>query len=159
MAESLREQALVQVVTRLQGMTGVRHWGGTYANAPRVERIFREPAQVGQLPHLIVLEGGQSQMAEFQSSGLTISYRDEFDVLVLGYINGDDQVTPSTWLQRLLEDVRRTLLADWTLGGLAGKVSIGNEDTDEGALMAAGLPLAMFAQGITVTLFPAYAVQ
>jgi hypothetical protein len=80
--------------------------------------------------------------------------------VIFGYVSGTPEVEADTWLQRLLEDVRRTLAADQRL--TLGTATVicremefdGTEIVDEGDLE----PLASFAwdfsvifdQGLTV---------
>lgn len=149
MAESSREQALVKIAAALATMTGTRFWGGSYANAPTVERILKTPQQVLQHPWLGVIEASGSTLEIGSVVGAQAMYAHGFKVTVYGYIKGDNVVTRSTWLQRLWDDVKRTLLADATLGGVARDLTLdGDFDTDEGQLGDVGA----FAQDLTVTL-------
>ena len=145
MAESVREQALDQIKTLLAGMTGTRFWGGAYANAPTVERIFKTPVQVNQFPHLCVIEDSGST---FTPSAFAGRWDHRFRVVLYGWVQGDDLTTRSTWLQRLQQDVRRTLVPQDTLGGLAVRIEWAEEETDEGAME----PIGAFAQGLAVEL-------
>jgi hypothetical protein len=151
MAESLREQAIVSLVAALQGMTGIRHWGGAYPNAPRVERKLLMPAQATQFPQLCVVEGAldgpTSRVAIDVVAGAQIGMRHEMRVLLAGYVSADATVTAATWLQRLWFDCLKTLTAQSTLGGLVQQVQWGEEmETDEGSLD----PVAAFVQPLTI---------
>jgi hypothetical protein len=151
MAESLREQAITALVTTLAGMTGSRHWGGSYPNSPRVERKLLMPEQVNQFPHLCVIEGamdGATSRAFIDVvAGGQIGMRHELRVLVAGYVSGDGLVTAATWLQRLWFDCLKTVMAASTLGGLVQQVAWGEEmETDEGSLD----PVAAFVQPLTI---------
>ena len=151
MAESLRERAIVALVATLQGMTGTRHWGGAYPNAPRVERKLTMPANVNQFPHLCVIEGAldgpTSEVAIDVIAGAQIGMRHDLRVLLAGYVTADPTTTAATWLQRLWFDCLKTLIAASTLGGLVQQVQWGSEmDTDEGSLD----PVAAFVQPLTI---------
>lgn len=149
MAEAVREQALATIVTKLQGMTGARPWGGTYPNAPVVERVLKAIAQVNQFPHLAVVEASGSTLEIRSAAGGQAMFEHGFKVTIYGYVRGDNVVTRSTWLQRLWDDAVRTLLGAATLDGLARDLTIeGDFDSDEGELG----DLGAFAQDVTVML-------
>lgn len=148
MAEPVRDQALDQIVLKLKGMTGNRPWGGAYPNNPVVERKWREVTAVNEFPHLCVVEGPGSTFAqEATGSATQAMHLHEFKVMVYGYVKADGAVTRSRWLQRLWDDVVRTLIGDSTLGGVVRDMTIDpNVETDEGELE----PTGAFAQGVTV---------
>ena len=127
MAESHREQILVALVALGVAMTGTRHWGGSYPYAPTVSRIYRQPQQVQQKPHAILREASGSEFSatEGVSVGNQVGYRDRFAVSLTGYVAGDDQVAPSTWMQRYWWDWFVTLKANRTLGGIANEIEFG----------------------------------
>jgi hypothetical protein len=95
--------------TALRGMTGVRPWGGSYPNAPTVERgRFREIDRVNKFPHLILIPGQGSRTGTPNDT----QERDEdlFRAMVVGYI-GDSLDPPTDELvQHLLRDCKVTLL-------------------------------------------------
>jgi hypothetical protein len=152
MSEPLREQALLKLVTALETITGVRPWGGSYPNTPVVERRYKTPMQVTQFPALLVLEGPGST---FEIMGVDGMFEHKFAVMIYGYVQGDDVITRSTWLQRLQDEVRTVLQANRTLGGLSSDITLVAEETDEGELE----PLGAFAQTIAVTLFESKTVS
>lgn len=156
MAESAREQVLAKIVVKLQGMIGTRHWGGSYENAPTVERVYKTSAQVTQYPHLVVLASSGSTVAIEESGGGNALYRHDFKVLVTGYVRGDDTVLQETWRERLWHDVVLTLLGAATLDGLARELTPAGEGTevDEGELG----PIGAFAQIFTVIIDEAFTV-
>lgn len=156
MAESTREQILAKIVLKLQGMTGTRPWGGSYENAPIVERIHKTSAQVTQFPHLFVLAASGSTVALDQTGGGTAQYRHDFKALVTGYVRGDDVVLQETWRERLWDDVVRTLLGAATLDGVVRELTPAGEGTevDEGELG----PVGAFAQMFTVIADEAFTV-
>lgn len=149
MPEPPRELVLRQIVTKLQGMTGVRYWGGSYLNAPVVERRWADIERVGSLPHLIVTEASGSRLDLVETGGAGLArFTHAFRVLIRGYVSADATDGRSTWLERLWGDVARTLLANQTLGGEARELALeGEYETDEGEWE----PLGAFAQVVTVS--------
>jgi hypothetical protein len=122
MAEPLREQVVLAVMAKLQAMTGVRFWGGTYRNPIRVERAIAMPGGNNQFPWLALEEGsldgtGSTVKIEVTAGG-EVGLRHEFKVLLVGNVTGDAVATAGTWLQRLWADCLKTLMAENTLGGL-----------------------------------------
>lgn len=148
MAEPAREQALAYLVTLFQGMTGTRPWGGTYPNDPLVTRVLLEPAQINQFPYLIIKEGAGSSFALAAIGAAALGhFEDRFKVAVYGFVQRTTDAESTTWLQRLLDDVRRRLAADQTLGGICREIMFdGTEVVDEGDLE----PLAAFVWDFTV---------
>lgn len=146
MAEPLREQALGALVTVLQTITGVRPFGTPYPNTPTVERRYKTPMQVTQFPALLVLEGPGSTLEIMGVDGM---FEHKFAVLVYGYVQGDDVLSRSTWLERLWDDVITVLQANRTLGGLAADITMGAQETDEGELE----PLGAFVQTLAVIIY------
>jgi hypothetical protein len=146
--EPVREQALVRIVEALSGMTGSRPWGGDYPNPPVVERRLKPVSQIAHFPHLCVLESSGSTVVGVDVGGQAM-HTHALRATVYGYVKEDNLVSRSTWLQRLWDDVWRTLLADATLGGVARDLAVdGPLDTDEGELGDIGA----FAQDLTVTI-------
>jgi len=137
MAESYREDILVQIVSVLGGLSGARHWGGAYLPAapPLCERDYEEPLTFVRLPHLAVSEIDGSEFARpgdaQVSSGFGISggvgYRDHVAVGVWGYVVATPGVRVGTWLQRLWWDVIVTLKANRTLGGRTNEIEFGRQ--------------------------------
>jgi len=152
-AESVREQALAKIVTKLQAMTGARPWGGTYPNDPVVERAWKDVQQVNQFPHLIVLEASGSTL-EVTASGSANKafYLHRFRVSVVGYVRGDDVDPRSRWIQRLWDDVVKTLLKNGTLDGVARQLdTFGEPDVvDDGEFDQLGAAIGAVAQIFTV---------
>ena len=151
MAESLREQAIVALITLLGTMTGPRHWGGAYPNPIRVERKLWQPGQVTQCPTLCVIEGAddgpRSTFEYLETVGGQISIRHDLRLLVAGIVEDRDGVSAQTWLQRLWFDVVKTILAGQTLSGLVSAVRLGDElTTDEGTMA----PQAAFVQAVSI---------
>ena len=147
-AESPRERFLQAAEAVLQDLGGRRFWGGSYPNTPRVEREFKQPFQVNEFPHLILLQDAGSRiggLATHDQDGA--DFHDEFHLAIYGYVQGDDVVTASTWLERLNRDVK---LALWSamaplepLRGLALRLRF-DEDEDaqfEGAFGSFVLPI------------------
>lgn len=119
MAEALREQALAKIKTKLEAMTGTRPWGGTYPNNPIVAREWKDIQQVNQFPHFIVLEDdGSTLEVEATGSANNAFFLHAFYVEVVCYVQGDDQVIRSTWIQRSWDDTVRQLLKNCTLDGV-----------------------------------------
>jgi hypothetical protein len=118
MNEPLEEQALRVVIDLLQGMTGVRPWGGTYPNPPRVQRdLPMSTAGIGQCPMLVVtmaVDGSGYQLGEdvegMVSVGGAIGYRNTFAFDVVGFVHGTE-IAADTWCLRLRKDVLDTLCA------------------------------------------------
>lgn len=108
MPEAPREQACETVATLLRGMTGVRFWGGTYANPVSVERVFRVPAQRAEFPRICVLDGSGSRR-EFGTTGGVGRYVDHCLIMLYLYVIGSDAATRSLELSRLDYDVFLTL--------------------------------------------------
>lgn len=149
MTEAVRDQILEQIVTVLRAMTGTRPWGGTYPADPIVVRSVPQAiAQITQYPFLAVVEGpGGTFMQESTAAVGQAMFKHEFKVMITGYISGDDVTTRSRWLQRLWDDVVRTLLGNQSLNSVARELTIDADlETDEGELGGVGA----FAQGVTV---------
>jgi hypothetical protein len=129
MAEPHRERILQALQTLGQGMVGTRHWGGTYLYAPIVERIWKQPEQVTQRPHAILREmpGSEFSATTGVSRGApgTVGYRDRFAVQLFGYVEGNDEITPSQWMQRFWWDWIVTLKGNRQLGGEANEIEFG----------------------------------
>lgn len=159
MAESPREQALAALKALLEGMTGTRHWGGSYEHPVLVERTFRPFETTPSLPWLGVVADSGSTFEVMANVGLEASHTDRLRVVIYGWVRGNDATSPDQWRERLHRDVRLTLSAGQRLGGLIRGVEWGEEETDEGALAAAGIAGAGFAQGLTLILDDVIAVE
>jgi hypothetical protein len=117
-AEPLEEQALVAVVTMLQGMTGMRPWGGTYPNPPRVVRDMPASIEaIGQCPLIAVVispDGSEYALGEategMTTVGSAVGYRNTFVFDVVGYVQGTEEPA-DRWCLRLRKDVLDTLCA------------------------------------------------
>jgi hypothetical protein len=93
--------------TALRGMTGTRPWGGSYANAPTVERgRFREIDTVNKFPHLILLpyQGSRTVDALMQRDD------DLYKALVVGYVGASQDPATDELVQHLIRDCKVTLL-------------------------------------------------
>lgn len=118
MAEPLEEQGLVAVIEMLKGMTGMRPWGGTYPNPPRVERELPLAATaIGQCPLLVAtmaVDGSTYELGEdvegMVSVGGAVGYKNIFAFDVIGYVTGTEEAA-DTWCLRLRKDVLDTLCA------------------------------------------------
>jgi hypothetical protein len=116
--EPLEEQALVVIVTMLEGMTGMRPWGGSYPNPPRVSRDLPMAVEaIGQCPLLVVtiaVDGSEYALSE-ESEGMvtvgsSIGYKNTFAFDVVGYVQGTEEPA-DRWCLRLRKDVLDTLCA------------------------------------------------
>lgn len=152
MAEPLREQALTALAAALGTITGTRGFGTPYPNTPVIERRYKTPMQCNQFPVLLLLEGPGSTVGIEAMDGM---FRHEFTIMVYGYVQGDDLLSRSTWLERLWDDVFSVLQANRTLGGLCADITMGPQETDEGELE----PLGAFVQTIAVTIFESKTVS
>ncbi len=142
MSEALAERALVRIVELLSGMTGPRHWGGSYPDAPDVHRKLHQPEQVTRSPHICVREDSGSVLEAVtfvEAVGTEAVIADQFAVAIYGHVIRDEVVSESTWLLRLRHDIRLTLLADLTLGGIARGLGFGKEEVDGGLLESKAL--------------------
>lgn len=155
MAEPLREQALAKIVELLRGMTGLRlgpdgqPWG-QYPTDPIVRRGYLDEAQVNEFPAIFVARRAGSTIREDQETtvGTAIGLVSEFLIDIFGYVQSKDGVLASTWLERLYDDVVTTLLANWTLGGVAQTLRFdGEDDYDEDEIKAG------FRLGVRVVLY------
>jgi hypothetical protein len=154
MPEPLREQALARFIARLQAMTGIRPWGGTYANPPGVARVLPLALTgIPQFPHLVVTERSGSAMTPESTAGGALADRHDLRVTVVGYVQGTDEIPRSRWLQRLWDDVWRTVAGQVRpLDALEGCRSVEIEGEclfDDGEL---GERVGVFAQGYLITL-------
>jgi hypothetical protein len=151
MAEAVREQALAAIATKLAAMTGTRPWGGSYADNPVVDRIYHKPENVTQFPHVCVIEGALGSTFDIEATGgaQAAQFLHAFKVAIYGYVKGDllGGTPRSTWLQRLWDDVVKTLLANATLDGAVRDLTLDpGVETDEGELE----PVGVFVQLVTV---------
>ncbi len=148
MAEPIREQMLVVIVDKLQAMDGIRPWGGQYEAVPRVtRRWFPIGPNIKEFPYLIVSAGSGSTLPLTAIAGLTVArFEHSFRVLVYGYVQGNDETSASTWLQRLQDDVIDTMLRNQTLDGVCQEVFVEEDQTDDGVLE----PLGGFCQAFKI---------
>lgn len=138
MAESQAEQILRAAAAHVAGMTGPRPWGGSYANDPVVEREYRAPEQVNQVPHIGVL-AASGATAKILSINPVSNIEHLFPVTFYGTIEQTVEAPVDTWLQRLRDDLLGRLLADASLGGLASGVGeVITFETDEGEFSPRG---------------------
>lgn len=109
---------MLVVIDLLRGMDGVRPWGGTYPNPPRILRdLPQSTAGIGQCPMLVVTmatDGSAYDLAEdvegMVSVGGAIGYKNTFAFDVVGFVQGTE-VPADTWCLRLRKDVLDTLCA------------------------------------------------
>jgi len=118
MAEPLEELALQAVVQLLEGMVGVRPWGGSYPNPPRVvRRLPLSIEAIGQTPLIAVAlrpDGSEYRLGEDEDMvtvGGAVGYRHTFAFDVVGYVSGTGEAGPDTWCLRLRKDILDTLCA------------------------------------------------
>jgi len=139
MPEPIREQALAAVAAALATMTGERLWGGTYPSAVTVDRAFKMTAQIRKYPYLIVIEGPGSSVSGPELRGSVAAITHQFQVAIYGYVHADSNVSASTWLQRLWDDVFQTMLNNSTFGGTIRTIwPSGGGEHDEGELEPEG---------------------
>lgn len=160
MAEPLEEQAILVVVALLEGMTGVRPWGGEYPKSPTVSREL-PPAVIGipNYPHLVVTmrAGGSGydlgeDVDGMVSVGGAIGYKSTFAFDVVGYVQATESVKADTWCLRLRKDVLDTLCGHAeALAGVPQCRSLwptGETEFDPGVL---GERVRAFAQSYALT--------
>lgn len=160
MAEPLEEQALIAIVARLEGMTGVRPWGGEYPKAPTVARVL-PPALIGipNYPYLVVtmrVSGSGYALGEevdgMVSVGGAVGYKNTFAFDVVGYVQATADFTADTWCLRLRKDVLDVLCGHAeALEGIPQCRSlwpVGETEFDPGVL---GERVRAFAQGYELT--------
>lgn len=152
MPEPIRDQILDSLVARLQTMTGVRPWGGSYPTTITVNRYFTQIQEIerlkGGFPHLIVIDAPGSTLKEDRMGSANQEiFLHEFNVVIYGYVKADGTASRARWMQRLWDDVVRTLLANRTLTGLVRHLTIDEPlETDAGLLD----PFGAFAQPVKV---------
>ena len=157
MAESVREQALVQVVAKLATMTGTRPWGGSYPSDPVVEREYKTLETVNRFPHLIVIEDDGSPFEPFEvGPGGDGHFKHGFNFQVYGYVARSNGQTRSTWLQRLWDDVVRTIQKNRSLGGVASDVIVLPDLVVDGGDSE---PVGGFRQGFAAVLYESMPVE
>lgn len=155
MSEPIREQALTRIITALQSMKGPRPgldglpWG-SYPNDPVVTRGYTGEELVNQYPALFVSRRGGSSIggSDETTVGDFQGVFHYFRVDIYGYVHTEQNVLAGTWLERLWDDVHTTLMANSTLGGIAQKISLEDEDEYDEDTVQAG-----FRQGVTVVLY------
>lgn len=133
MAESIREQAKAKVKDKLAAIANPRAWG-SYDTLPTVTRDYRDLQQVNQFPHVMVVDAAGAT-EEYSASGSAnkayVLHR--LPLRVIAYVKGDDQVSRSTWIERIREDIITTLRKNSTLDGLIQDIDLGDEESvDEG---------------------------
>jgi hypothetical protein len=151
-AESVEERAMVALVEVLGGMTGERQWGGRYPNDPVVHRDeLHNPEQVMQAPHICIEEDLGTELEDengevMATVGAELAIHEKFRVVLYGHVQATADVTAGMWRRRLRHDIRTTLLADMTLGGIARGIQFDAEEVDGGILQPKALlvmPLAV----------------
>ncbi len=119
-----RVEAMKAWTTALQGMTGVRPWGGSYPNPPRVERVLKNFAQVNSLPTLCLLPDTGSRIVPATQD----RYEDRFHAMVIGYVTGTPDIPAADLVLHLLRDCVVTLLAVEHLGASIYLDEFGDEE-------------------------------
>jgi hypothetical protein len=131
MSEPLREQAILALVDRFAGMTGLRPGGWLYPSGPNVSRLEPqsplppEESNAAAYPMVRVVPGRHAELEPVGLGAQSRVYRDAFAVdthLITAPANGD---LAQTWALRLREDCLETLHADLSLGGLADDITFG----------------------------------
>jgi hypothetical protein len=153
--EPQAERAMVRLVEIFSAMSGTRYWGGSYPNPPIVLRELKQPDQVNQCPTICLKEESGSEFnAEepLATAGAELIMTDRFHLAIWAHVKADPEMPASTWLLRLREDIRRTLLLDFTLGGIARGMAFGPEEVDGGLLE----PRALLVMPITLILDGSY---
>lgn len=109
----------------LRLMTGTRPWGGTYPNAPVVEREYKSIAQVTQMPHLCVLSfpGSTTKRATQER------YDDWFRAAIVAYVQGTATMPAAALVEHLTRDCKMTLLTV-TSPSLIGIDAFEDEDVE-----------------------------
>jgi hypothetical protein len=146
MAEPADELAVRAIAEELRGLTGTRPWGGAYPNAPTVALDYRDPTQINQFPHFIVLEVDGSGFTLQTMSGGGGNFEHALELELGCYVQGDDVVAASTWKRRTRDDVRKALLKNRTLGGLVSHLEFTTYRTDEGEFG----PIGVWWHGVRV---------
>ncbi len=151
MPESTRNQVLDALVTKIQGLTGARPWGGSY---PRPLTVTRRPTTIHEWPYVVVLQGTGSSLAVLSTNG---AFEHQFKVLIQADVQGDETVGWSVWLERLWDDIVRACLADQGLGGVCRELAFDGRfevEEIEGEFGNVG----RFTQGLTVIADEAFSV-
>ncbi len=141
MAENVVELGVLALVAKLQAMTGPRaNFGATYPNNPVIERIFKPAGVVTEFPHCCLIEKRAVFAQEATGSANQALYLHTVEIELYGYVKADDTVGSSTWVNRYRDDIRKTLIADSTLGGVVRdtKLDATDGETDEGELDPVG---------------------
>jgi len=132
MAESQAEQIFAKLAEVLGAMTGARPWGGSYPNAPVVEREYKAPGQITTHPHFGLLEGSGSS-TRILNVNPPMNIEHEFLIGIYATVIRDREAVAQTWLQRVRDDLLATVLANASLGGLCSGIGQSiSWETDEG---------------------------
>lgn len=124
MSSTPRVAAMAAWEVALRGLTGVRPWGGSYANDPTVERAARSISQVNKFPHLLLLPYEGSRIA----AGTQQYYTDHFAAVVIGYVKRTDELGEADLLEHLNRDCKVALLATSQPGRQILAASFDEED-------------------------------
>ncbi len=103
-----REELLQALKLVLESMTGLRPWGGSYPNAPRVELVYSPPALQNYTPYLAIIEVEGSQVTRADHDG---GVDDDFRFDIYGQTAKYGTVSAREWAGRLRADCRRTIEA------------------------------------------------
>lgn len=121
-------QVLEALAAVLAGMTGTRPWGGQYPSDPVVDHKFRSPRTSEDFLRIRVLEasGSTSRITNINAiDNVTHDFRVRIEALIIGNL----EQPPQGWLQRVRDDLGRTVAANLSLGGLCS--GFGDEITWE----------------------------
>jgi hypothetical protein len=139
--EAPREQCLAAVAEILGTMTGVRFWGGEWANPIVIERRFIVPAQRAEFPRVCVIEASGA-FRRFGETGGIGRYVDTFPIMLYGYVLGSDAASRSLQLTRLEYDCFLTLAREPMPRGFIRNFDFSRPaETDQGA----NEPVGVFA--------------
>lgn len=101
-----REVFMQAVKVELEGMTGVRPWGGEYLNPPFVELLYTHPELQNRHPYVGVVEMEGSQITEDDRDG---GEYDDFNFGLYGQMIKTPSVAAREWVSRLRHDSAVTL--------------------------------------------------
>lgn len=129
--ESIREQAKQKVIEQLAKIrVADGYWYDIRdRNVTRHIKSIQE-AKGGDMPLLMVVSG-DGQIGNHHN------YRhdeEDFQIYIRGYTKAEDADDTGTAMERLLQDVRKVLLANVELDGVVRTTRIRSVETDEGSL-------------------------
>lgn len=137
--EPAREIAIVNLMERLAGMTGLRPKGFTYPNPPVVTDEYADPIQINRFPHFIVLQDDGTPI-QIVATGGGNHYEHLLRLEIGCYVmHNDGGVAARTWKQRTWDDVFQTVMQDHRLGGAASWIDWGDLRHDVGEFHPRGI--------------------